>query len=111
MVHAVYAINALIGAGVANNRVNGVNRVLEEQHNMADYLKIARAAGVQSWCGGRGPGAAPRTRRTVPCAEGVMNYAEESAHRGFPMAAITEDLRRLCEGIRAINRAAEGASQ
>jgi hypothetical protein len=38
----------------------------------------------------------------------AMNYAEEAARRGFPMAGIGEDLRRLCERIRAICGAAEG---
>jgi len=36
----------------------------------------------------------------------AMNYAEEAARRGFPIAGIPEDLRRLCERIRAIYRAA-----
>ena len=38
----------------------------------------------------------------------AMNYAEEAARRGFPMVGISEDLRHLCERIRAIYRAAEG---
>jgi hypothetical protein len=38
----------------------------------------------------------------------AMNYAEEAARRGFPMAGISEDLRHLCERIRAIYRAGEG---
>jgi hypothetical protein len=38
----------------------------------------------------------------------AMNYAEEAARRGFPMAGIGQDLRRLCERIRAIYRAAAG---
>jgi hypothetical protein len=38
----------------------------------------------------------------------AMNYAEEAARRGFPMVGIPEDLRELCERIRAIYRAAEG---
>jgi len=37
----------------------------------------------------------------------AMNYAEEAARRGFPMAGIGEDLRHLCERIRAIHGAAE----
>jgi hypothetical protein len=41
----------------------------------------------------------------------AMNYAEEAARRGFPMMGIPEDLRHLCERIRAIYRAAEGDSQ
>jgi hypothetical protein len=36
----------------------------------------------------------------------AMNYAEEAARRGFPMAGIAEDLRDLCERTRAIYRAA-----
>lgn len=40
----------------------------------------------------------------------AMNYAEEAARRGFPMAGIAEDLRSLCERIRAIYGAAEGIS-
>jgi hypothetical protein len=39
----------------------------------------------------------------------AMNYAEEAARRGFPMAGIVEDLRHLCERIRAIYRAVEGS--
>ena len=38
----------------------------------------------------------------------AMNYAEEAARRGFPMAGIAEDLRDLCERTRAIYRAAVG---
>jgi hypothetical protein len=38
----------------------------------------------------------------------AMNYAEETARRGFPMVGIAEDLWRLCERIRAIYRAAPG---
>ncbi len=41
----------------------------------------------------------------------AMNYAEEAARRGFPMAGIAEDLRNLCERIRAIYGAAEGNSR
>ncbi len=41
----------------------------------------------------------------------AMNYAEEAARRGLPMAGIAEDLRRLCERIRAVYRAAEGTSR
>jgi len=41
----------------------------------------------------------------------AMNYAEEAARRGLPMAGTVEDLRRLCEQIRAIYRAAEGTSR
>ena len=37
-----------------------------------------------------------------------MNYAAEAARRGFPMAGISEDIRRLCERIRAVYGAAEG---
>jgi len=37
----------------------------------------------------------------------AMNYAEEAARQGFPMAGIGEDLRLLCERIRAIYGAAE----
>ena len=39
----------------------------------------------------------------------AMNYAEEAARRGFPMAGIAEDLRRLCERIRAIYGGGEGS--
>jgi hypothetical protein len=38
----------------------------------------------------------------------AMNYAEEAARRGFPVAGILEDLRRICERVRAIYHAAEG---
>jgi hypothetical protein len=38
----------------------------------------------------------------------AMNYAEEAARRGFPMTGVAENLRRLCERIRAIYRAAAG---
>ena len=38
----------------------------------------------------------------------AMNNAEEAARRGFPMVGIPEDLRHLCERIRAIYRAAAG---
>jgi len=38
----------------------------------------------------------------------AMNYAEEAARWGFPMAGIGEDLRHLCERIRAVYRAAAG---
>ena len=38
----------------------------------------------------------------------AMNYAEEASQRGFHVAGIGEDLRRLCERIRAIYGAAEG---
>jgi len=41
----------------------------------------------------------------------AMNYAEEAARWGFPMAGVGEDLRRLCERIRAIYGAAEGNSR
>ena len=41
----------------------------------------------------------------------AMNYAEEAARRGFHMAGIPEDLRRLAERIRAIYGAAEGISR
>jgi hypothetical protein len=41
----------------------------------------------------------------------AMNYAEEAARRGFPMAQIAEDLRRLCDRTRAIYRAVEGVPQ
>jgi len=37
----------------------------------------------------------------------AMNYAEEGARRGFPMGGILEDLRRLCERVRAVHGAAE----
>ena len=40
----------------------------------------------------------------------AMNYAEEAARQGFPMAGIPEDLRRLCERIRAVYGAAESKS-
>lgn len=40
----------------------------------------------------------------------AMNYAEEAARRGLPVEGTMEDLRRLCEGIRAIYRAAESNS-
>ncbi len=38
----------------------------------------------------------------------AMNYAEEAARRGLPMAGIAEGLWDLCERIRAIYDAAEG---
>ena len=38
----------------------------------------------------------------------AMNYAEEAARWGFPMSGVGEDLRDLCERIRAIYGAAEG---
>lgn len=38
----------------------------------------------------------------------AMNYGEEAARWGFPMAGTVEDLRWLCERIRAIYRAEEG---
>jgi hypothetical protein len=38
----------------------------------------------------------------------ALNYAEEAARQGFPMAEIREDLRPLCERIRVIYAAAEG---
>jgi len=38
----------------------------------------------------------------------AMNYAEEAARWGFPMAGIAEDLRRLCERTRAVYCAADG---
>ena len=38
----------------------------------------------------------------------VFKSAEEAARRGLPMVGIAEDLRRLCERIRAIYRAAAG---
>jgi hypothetical protein len=41
----------------------------------------------------------------------AMNYTEEAARRGFPMGEIGEDLRRLCERIRAIYGTAEGNSR
>ena len=41
----------------------------------------------------------------------LMKYAEEAARRGFTMAGISADLRRLCERIRAIYRAAEDSSR
>lgn len=41
----------------------------------------------------------------------AMDYAEEAVRRGFPMAGIAEDLRRLTERIRAIYGAAEGISR
>jgi hypothetical protein len=41
----------------------------------------------------------------------AMNYTEEAARRGFPMAGTVADLRRLCERVRAIYRAAEGTSR
>ena len=41
----------------------------------------------------------------------AINYAEEAARRGFPMAGIAEDLRHLTERIRAIYGAVEGNSR
>lgn len=41
----------------------------------------------------------------------AMNYAEEAARQGFPMAGIGADLQRLCKRIRAIYRAAADTSQ
>lgn len=38
----------------------------------------------------------------------AMNYAEEATRSGFDMAGIPEDLRRLCERIRAIYDAGTG---
>jgi len=38
----------------------------------------------------------------------ALNYAEEAAQQGFPMAGIAEDLWHLCERIRAVYRAAAG---
>jgi hypothetical protein len=41
----------------------------------------------------------------------AMNYAEEAARWGFPMAEIAEDLWSLCKRIRAIHSAAMGNSR
>ncbi len=41
----------------------------------------------------------------------AMNYAEEAARQGFPMEGIVEDLRSLCEQIRAIHGAVEDDSR
>lgn len=38
----------------------------------------------------------------------AMNYAEEAERWGFPMAGITDDLRRLCERARAVYGEGEG---
>lgn len=40
----------------------------------------------------------------------AMNYAAEAARSGFPMAGIPEDLRRLCERVRAIYAVGKGNS-
>jgi hypothetical protein len=41
----------------------------------------------------------------------AMNYADEAARRGFPMAGIVEDLRLFSERVRAIYGAVEANSR
>ena len=35
-----------------------------------------------------------------------LNYAEEAARRGLPMAGVLRDLRELCERVRAVHASA-----
>jgi hypothetical protein len=41
----------------------------------------------------------------------AVNYAEEAARRGYSMSEIAEDLRRLCERVWAVCRAAGRVQQ